>query len=212
MNFQFENDIILENSALRLRPISIADINHLLGVAISEKTLLQFSPKQVYTKALLTEYIQNAIAFRNNKTRYSFSIFSIPDNCYVGSTAFLNVSNTDDRLEIGATWIDKAFQGTGLNSQCKYLLLQYAFETLHAHRVEFKTDERNIQSRKAIEKIGGKFEGVLREHTLMYDGFRRNTFCYSIIKSEWQTVKKGIRKQIEVKQKRNSYNETIGKT
>lgn len=204
MNFQFENDIILENSALILRPISIADIDNLWSVATSEKTLLQFSPKQVYTKALLTEYVENAIAFRNNQTRYSFSIFSKPDNCYIGSTAFLNISNADDRLEIGATWIDKAFQGTGLNNQCKYLLLQYAFETLQAHRVEFRTDERNMQSRKAIEKIGGKFEGVLREHTLMYDGFRRNTFCYSIIKSEWETVKTELKQLIEAKQKKNN--------
>ena len=100
----------------------------------------------------------------------------------------MNVSNTDDRLEIGATWIDKKYHGSGLYRQCKLLLLQYVFEDLGAHRVAFSTDERNIRSRKAIEKIGGKFEGILREHTLMYDGYRRNTCCYSILKQEWKNL------------------------
>ncbi len=189
MNFNFKTDIILENDYLFLHPLSIRDINNLLDIAMADKLLLQFSPKQVFTKELLIEYINDAIELRNNQTRYSFSIFSKRENCHVGSTAFLNISNADDRLEIGATWIGKTFQGTGLNRQCKYLLLQYAFDTLNANRVEFKTDERNIQSRKAIKKIGGKFEGVLREHMVMSDSFRRNTFCYSILKNEWDAMK-----------------------
>lgn len=189
MNFKFEEDIILENNALVLQPISINDIDNLLAIATADKTLLQFSPKQVYTKELLTEYIETAIKLRNNNSRYSFSIFNKYENCYMGSTSFLNIFNTDDRLEIGATWIGKQFQGTGLNRQCKFLMLQYAFDVVNAYRVEFKTDERNLQSRKAIEKIGGKFEGVLRKHSIMYDGFRRNTFCYSILKPEWEIMK-----------------------
>ncbi|MFT3911634.1 MAG: GNAT family protein [Ferruginibacter sp.] len=189
MNFKFENDITLEDEYLLLKPISIDDIGNLLSIATADKTLLQFSPKQVYTKELLTKYIETAIALRNDQIRYSFSIFYKSYKCYIGSTAFLNISNADDRIEIGATWIGKEFQGTGLNRKCKYLLLQYAFDVLHANRVEFKTDERNLQSRKAIEKIGGKSEGILREHTLMYDGFRRNTCCYSILRNEWSGIK-----------------------
>jgi RimJ/RimL family protein N-acetyltransferase len=189
MHFNFKTDIILENDSLLLQPLSISDIGNLLNIATEDKTLLQFSPKQVYTIDLLTSYINTAIELRNDQARYSFSIFSKKHNCYAGSTAFLNISNTDERLEIGATWIGKTFQGSGLNRQCKYLLLQYAFDSLNANRVEFKTDERNIQSRKAIEKIGGKFEGILREHMVMPDGFRRNTFCYSILKTEWEILK-----------------------
>lgn len=189
MNFNFTTDIVLENESLLLQPLSVADCSNLLTVATADKTLLQFSPRQVYTKELLATYIETAIELRNNQTRYSFSIFSKKDNCYAGSTAFLNISNADDRLEIGATWIGTSFHGTGLNRQCKHLLLRYAFDTLNANRVEFKTDERNMQSRKAIEKIGGKFEGILREHMVMPDGFRRNTFCYSILKIEWDDIK-----------------------
>ncbi|AWI26330.1 GNAT family N-acetyltransferase [Flavobacterium pallidum] len=189
MKFNFDNDIILENDILILRPLSLADTGNLLQAALSDSLLLQYSPKQVYNESLLTEYIQSAIDLRTNRQRYSFSIFSKRDNRYIGSTAFLNISNTDDRLEIGATWIDKTYQGTGLNSHCKYLLLEYAFEVIHANKVEFRTDARNIPSRKAIEKIGGKFEGILREHLLMPDGFRRNSCCYGIVRSEWESVK-----------------------
>jgi RimJ/RimL family protein N-acetyltransferase len=186
VNFQFEDDIILENETVLLRPLAIPDIDHLLRIATSDKSLLQFSPKQIYTRELLTKYVENAIIERNHKTRYSLSIFSKKDNCYAGSTAFLSVSNYDERLEIGATWIGRQFQGTGLNGQCKNLLLQYAFDTLGAQRVALRTDERNIASRKAIEKLGAKPEGVMRSDTLMYDGFRRNTYCYAILKEEWQ--------------------------
>jgi len=189
MQFRFEDNIILENANLQLRPIAVTDMDNLLSIAVADKKLLQYSPVQVYTKELLAEYIERAIAARAEKMRYTFSIYSKELKRYAGSTAFMNVSNPDDRLEIGATWIDKTLHGTGINRQCKYLMLQYAFDTAGANRIEFKTDERNNRSRKAIEKIGGKYEGILRQHTLLYDGFRRNTVCYSILKQEWDSMK-----------------------
>ncbi|MEO6669853.1 MAG: GNAT family protein [Ferruginibacter sp.] len=192
MNFKFEDDIILENDTVLMRPISMNDIENLLSVATSDKTLLQYSPKQVYNRDLLTEYIETAVALRSARARYSFSIFDKRNICYVGSTAFMNISDLDGRLEIGATWIGKNFQGTGLNRQIKYLMLMYAFETMACNRVEFRTDERNMQSRRAIEKIGGKFEGFFRQHTLMYNGFLRNTACYSILKEEWMNMKQSF--------------------
>jgi RimJ/RimL family protein N-acetyltransferase len=111
---------------------------------------------------------------------------------YAGSTSFANVSNRDKRLEIGWTWIGKKFQKTGLNRNGKLLMLQYAFETLQFERVELKTDERNMASRTAIEKIGGKFEGILRSHMVVKDGFRRNTVYYSILSKEWPGVKTNL--------------------
>lgn len=189
MNFSFDEEIILENNFALLRPINKADIDNLLAIAIKDKDLLQFSPVPIYTKSLVKEYIDKAVDNRLNKSRYTFIVFDKTQNAYAGSTAFLNISNPDDRLEIGATWYGKEFQRTGLNRNCKYLLLQYAFDNLEAERVEFKTDERNSASRKAIEKIGGQFEGILRRHTLMYDGFRRNTVYYSILRSEWGKLK-----------------------
>jgi RimJ/RimL family protein N-acetyltransferase len=192
MNFSFAEDIILENAFALLRPIDKTDIDHLLPVATKDEDLLQFSAAQIYTKELLKAYIDRAVEDKISKNRYTFIVFDKTRNRFAGSTSFLNISNPDDRLEIGATWYGKEFQRTGLNRNCKYLLLQYAFDALAAERVEFKTDERNLASRKAIEKIGGQFEGILRRHTLMSDGFRRNTICYSILRSEWPELKKLI--------------------
>ena len=189
MNFSFDKEIILENTFLLVRPISENDIDNLVTVATKDKDLLQFSPTPIYTKELLKKYIDKAVDNRRNKNRYTFIVFDKIKNAFAGSTSFLNISNADDRLEIGATWYGKEFQRTGLNRNCKYLLLEYAFENLGAVRVEFRTDERNLASRKAIEKIGAQFEGILRRHTLLYDGFRRNTVCYSILKSEWSDLK-----------------------
>jgi RimJ/RimL family protein N-acetyltransferase len=184
MNFSFDKEIILENDSALLRPVNKTDLDNLLAIATKDKDLLQFSPVPIYTKDLLKAYIDKAVDNRRNKNRYTFIVFDKIQNAYAGSTSFLNISNPDDRLEIGATWYGKEFQKTGLNRNCKYLLLQYAFDDVGAERIEFKTDERNSASRKAIENIGGQLEGILRRHTLMYDGFRRNTVCYSILKSE----------------------------
>lgn len=192
MNFPFSQEIILESDRVLLRPIHITDIENLLQVATSDKDLLRYSLMPVYNRELLTAYIEKAIDERSNHLKYSFSVFDKRANAYAGSTSFLNISNVDDRLEIGSTWYGKEFQRTGLNRNCKYLLLQYPFEQLGAARVELKTDERNMASRRAIEKIGAQFEGILREHMVMYDGFRRNTVYYSILKNEWQSLKENF--------------------
>ncbi|HEY5462040.1 MAG TPA: GNAT family protein [Hanamia sp.] len=195
MNFPFDKEIILENSVALLRPLKLTDIQNLLKIAIEEKELLQYSPTPIYSEKLLTEYVEKSLNERKNKTRYSFSIFDKKKNAYAGSTSFMNISNVDSRVEIGSTWIGKEFQKTGLNRNCKYLLFNFAFGELNAERVELKTDERNNASRNAIQKIGGKFEGILRSHTLMYDGFRRNTVYYSILKNEWKDLKEGFIKE-----------------
>lgn len=192
MNFPFDQEISLENSRALLRPLQVADIDNLRQIATKEKDLLQFSPIPIYSEDLLKNYIEKAIQERKNKSRYYFIIFDKKKKSYAGSTSFLNISNVDSRVEIGATWLGSEFQQTGLNRNCKYLLLNFAFGTVGAERVELKTDERNTASRNAIEKIGGKFEGILRSHTLMYDGFRRNTVYYSILKEEWENLRKGF--------------------
>lgn len=193
MNFPFEKEIVLENTAVLLRPLKISDFNNLVNIATADKNLFQFFPKAAYSETLLRDYIDNAMEERKNKTRYHFIIFDKKKNTYAGSTGFLNISNADSRVEIGSTWIGKDFQRTGLNRNCKFLLLSYAFEELGAERVELKTDERNTASRNAIEKIGGKFEGILRSHTLMHDGYRRNTVYYGILKNEWEYLKNNFR-------------------
>jgi RimJ/RimL family protein N-acetyltransferase len=192
MNFPFDQEIILENERVQLRPMELRDAEHLLQAALSDTDLLQYSPRPINTPDLLKQYVERALDLRRGGKRYTFTVFDKRASAYAGSTSFLNIANEDDRLEIGATWYGKAFQRTGLNRNCKFLLLQYAFETLGAQRVELRTDERNMASRTAIEKIGGRFEGTLRSHMMMHDGFRRNTVCYGILKAEWEAGKERL--------------------
>jgi RimJ/RimL family protein N-acetyltransferase len=154
-------------------------------VATAHRDLVQYSPTPIYTDELLLNYIAQAIEDRKNHLRYAFVIWDKQKMEYAGSTSFLNISSKDKRLEIGHTWIGKNFQGTGLNAKVKALLLNYAFKNLEFERVEFKTDERNTTSRKALEKLGAIYEGSLRSHMLMADGFRRNSVYYSILRNEW---------------------------
>jgi RimJ/RimL family protein N-acetyltransferase len=195
MNF-IEN-IVLENDRVRLEPLDKNHLNELLPIAIKHPDLLQYSPSPFGTPELLEENISKAITSRIDKQRYPFAIFDKLNNRFVGSTSFGNISTKDKRLEIGWTWIDKELQGTGLNKYCKHLLLSYAFEKLIMQRVEFKTDNRNNQSKKAIGKIGGTFEGILRSHTVMRNGYRRDTAYYSILKHEWDSINNTIFKEIK---------------
>ena len=124
-----------------------------------------------------------------NKHVDSFSFYDKEKEKYAGSTRFAFMNWHDKVVHIGWTWIGKEFQGTGLNTNMKFLMLQYAFETLKFDKVEFRADERNMASRKAIEKIGGTLEGILRNDTLMLDGYKRSTCCYGILKEEWEAIK-----------------------
>lgn len=196
MQFNFQADIFLENQRALLRPLQPTDLENLMPAASSDPLLLQFSRAPIHTPELLQQFIDESIEERAKRVRYPFAIFDKEAAAFAGSTSFAAVSNKDRRLEIGWTWFGKTFQRTGLNRNVKYLMLQYAFEQLQFERVELKTDERNHQSRLAIERIGGRFEGVLRSHMLMPDGHRRNTVYYSILKNEWQAVKKEVFKNI----------------
>ena len=189
MDLDFSKDIQLEHERVLLRPLQENDWVNLLKVASEQKDLVQYSPYLIHTEQYLKEFINTAVNNRKNHTHYPFIIFDKQTQQYAGSTSFWNVSNKDKRLEIGVTWIGKGFQRTGLNRQCKFLLMSYAFDALEFERVELKTDERNTQSRNAIQGIGGQFEGIMRSHTLMIDGFRRSTVIYSILKSEWPNLK-----------------------
>ena len=193
MNLNFSEHIILENDRVRLEPLDKSKHFDIL-LALSEKdpTLLKYSPSPFGTPDSMEKYFDIYNRDFTAQTRYAFAIFDKKPQQFAGCTSCGNVSNHNQKLEIGWTWLSKAFQGTGLNKNCKYLILKFAFETLGFERVELKTDERNEQSKKAIKKIGAKYEGTLRSNTLMLDGFRRSTCYYSILKSEWEDVKGNI--------------------
>ena len=184
--------VILENERVRLEPLSWNHFDSLLPFAIKHPSLLQYSPVKFGSESALKEYFEKRFASKEEGTMYPFAIFDKSKNEYAGSTTYMNISNKNQRLEIGATWLGIDFQRTGLNRHCKFLLLKYAFETLDCQRIELKTDQRNEQSKTAIQAIGAKYEGCLRSHTLMIDGHRRDTVYFSILKEEWPKIKSTI--------------------
>ena len=122
----------------------------------------------------------------------SFVIVRRSDERAVGMTAYLDIHSRDRWLEIGGTWLTPEMWRTPINTECKYLLLRHAFETLGCVRVQLKTDGRNVQSQRAIERLGAVKEGVLRKHMLTRGGYQRDTVMYSIVDMEWHAVKERL--------------------
>ena len=182
------NTPTLENHFVELSLLSLSNYKNLIDIA-QQEYLVQYSPSKIDTEEDLLAYVQTAIDGINNKTTIPFIVYDKRKKAFAGSTRFGLINWKNKLLHIGWTWIGKEFQGSGLNIQMKFLMLQYAFETLNFDKVEFRVDERNIRSRKAVEKLGAKLEGILRKDTLMLDGFKRSTCCYGILKEEWMAIK-----------------------
>ncbi|MFT5217736.1 MAG: RimJ/RimL family protein N-acetyltransferase [Glaciecola sp.] len=186
----------LENERVKLSLLDLSNYKHLIEIAQQDK-LIQYSPNDISTPETLKEYVQTAVDGYYHKTSIPFVIYDKQTQTYAGSTRFGLINWKNKVLHIGWTWIGKEFQGTGLNSNIKFLMLQYAFETLEFDKVEFRVDERNMASRIAVEKIGATLEGILRKDTLMLDSFKRSTCCYGILKEEWNTIKQNIQEKIK---------------
>ncbi len=175
---------ILENNRVKLELLSLDNYKHLEPIA-QQKDLIYYSPSQISTSESLKTYVETAIEGFQNKTVIPFIVYDKIKQVYAGTTRFGLIHWKNKVLHIGWTWIGHQFQGTGLNGNMKFLMLQYAFETLEFEKVEFRIDERNQKSRKAVEKLGATLEGILRKDTVMQDGVRRSTCCYGILKEEW---------------------------
>jgi len=188
-------DLSLEDERVALSPLKQVHISELAPIGKAHPELVRYSPYLIGTREDLDQFISKRLAEKTEETSHSFIIFDKQKQAYAGSTSYLNISYHNARLEIGATWIAPDFQGTGLNKHMKYLMLCYAFETLKMKRVELKTDVRNLQSQRAMEKIGAQYEGKLRSHTLMTDGHRRDTVYYSILAEEWPKIKTQLTKE-----------------
>lgn len=195
MKLDCNTEINLEDNRVKIERLTWDHFDALLPIALTWPDLLRYSPSEFGTEAALRSYIENALHLQEQNLKYSFVIYDKHTGSYAGSTSYMHISNKDRRLEIGSTWIGKRFQRTGLNRHCKFLLLQYAFEVLQFERVAFRTDSRNAQSRTAIEAIGASYEGTLRSHMLMPDGYRRDTVCYSMLKNEWPGIEASIFKK-----------------
>ncbi|MEP0154373.1 GNAT family protein [Pseudophaeobacter sp.] len=131
--------------------------------------------------------IDRRLALQQAGSMVAFAILDASDRA-VGMTTYMNIDQINQRLEIGSTWYRKSIQRSGLNTECKLLMLRHAFEDLDAIAVEFRTHVINHQSRRAIERLGAKPDGILRAHMRMGNGSLRDTAVYSIIAPEWPTI------------------------
>jgi RimJ/RimL family protein N-acetyltransferase len=145
----------------------------------------------------LETFIQHAIQRREAGTDLPFAVIHKATGQAIGCTRLRNICMQHLKLEIGGTWYDSGFHRTGVNLEGKYLLLRHAFENIGVLRVQFTTDNRNLRSQTSLEKMGAVREGVLRRHAIMPDGVIRDTLVYSILDTEWGTVKQGIETRIE---------------
>ena len=184
--FNTNQHYILEDDAVLLRPLQATDMAHLKCFAINEPTLWQYSLVPASGVHGMATYIDAALAQRAKGLAYAFIVFDKKIQQYAGCTRFYDIQLANNMLQLGYTWYGAAYQGTGLNKHCKLLMLQFAFEQIGMHRVEFRADINNGRSIAAMKSIGGTTEGILRENCTKADGTYRTSIVLSILKSEWQ--------------------------
>ncbi|OCB77606.1 N-acetyltransferase [Flavobacterium piscis] len=196
--FSFSDNIILEDDLVLLRPLQESDVNNLLEISINEPETWKYSLVGADGKENLIKYIQSAIKNREDKKEFPFIVFDKKSQKYAGSTRFYDMNLEFKTLQLGYTWYGSAFRGTGLNKHCKFLLLQFAFETLGIERVEFRADNSNERSIAAMKSIGCKVEGVLRSHMpTINKEIRRDSIVLSILKNEWfDEVKENLKQKL----------------
>ena len=182
---------MLQGHHVDLQPLDLDDLPALYEVA-ADKALWKHIPTDCSRPDRFMESYTKSIQDRDAGIQYPFLILGRDARQIIGSTRLFDLHPQDRKLEIGWTWIAQAYWGTDVNLECKSLLLTFCFETLGARRVQLKTDELNIRSRKAIEKIGARFEGILRKDRIKEDGLSRNAAYYSIIDEEWPAVKEAL--------------------
>ena len=187
----FEQIPVLEDARVLLRPFQAGDTPALSAIALDEE-IWRYMITRISNPQELEDWVQTVNEGYRQGTRYTFMIVDKATGKLAGSTSYGNISLPDSRLEIGWTWLSRAYRGSGLNRHCKFLLLRYAFEELQLERVELKGDALNTRSRRAMQKIGATEEGILRSHTLMHDGRRRDTVYYSILRPEWEPIKHSV--------------------
>jgi RimJ/RimL family protein N-acetyltransferase len=195
---------ILTGATVRLEPLSISHVDGLVTAAVANPALYQWSPVPQSREAALA-YIDTALAWREAGKAVPFATVRIADGVVLGSTRFFDIESWawpagharhgrqfPDVCEIGYTWLTRDAIRTAANTEAKLLMLTHAFEVWQVLRVCLHTDARNQRSQTAIERIGGKFEGVLRAHRMAADFIPRDSYRYSIVASDWPAVKRQL--------------------
>ncbi len=185
--------VVLEGELVRLVPLRADHAADLWKVGQHED-LWRWMPWTLDTERDFEELVASIVAWAETCFGQGYVTEVRDGKGIVGSTTYLNADRANRRVEIGATWITPAWQRTGVNTECKLLLMRHAFEALGANRVELKTDSLNMQSRAAIARIGAREEGTLRNHMVRTDGSLRHSTYYSVTVQEWPRVQEHLRR------------------
>lgn len=197
------DDLVLQGKLVRLEPLGVHHIDGLAKAAAADPSLYQWSPVP-QGREEASKYVAIALAWREAGSAVPFAIVRAVDGTVIGSTRFWNIERWAwpsghprsghgiDTCEIGYTWLTRSAIRTGANTDAKLLMLAHAFEVWQVLRVCLHTDARNLRSCAAIERIGGKFEGILRAHRMAADFTPRDSVRFSIVTSEWPEVKERL--------------------
>jgi len=186
INFDFSTDYILEDEIVRLRPLVITDFEHLLEYSVNEPDNWKFNSGGPAGAENLKVYIDKAVKNRQDTKEYPFIVFSKIVNKYVGCTRFYNIDFERRIMEVGWTWYGKAYQGTGINKNCKYLLFDFAFSKLDMERIGLGANSKNERSINGMKGVGCTVEGIMRSRGYDANGERMDSIFLSILKNEWE--------------------------
>ncbi len=181
--------VTLMGRIVRLEPLSEIHVPELAKVGLEEKIWRYMRYGKMESVEHMSAWVHELLDLQSQGTDLPFTVIHRASGAAIGCTRYLNIDTRDRSLEIGGTWYGLDYQGTLVNTECKYLLLKHAFEDLGCIRVWFKTDLRNLRSQHALEKLGVVKEGVLRNHMILPDGTIRDSVVYSLLPQEWTQVK-----------------------
>lgn len=184
--------MIIETDKILLRPLEAGDFDAFLLLTRQDEDMWEYFSLKLSDATQLKQWVDDALQTQQAGARLPFTIIDKSSGSVAGSSSIGNIAWHDKRLEIGWSWLAPAFRSTGINRHVKFLLLQHGFEAMHFERIEFKTGVHNIRARKGLEKIGGIEEGILRSHSLLWNGNRRTSVFYSVLKDEWPKLKSTI--------------------
>jgi N-acetyltransferase len=182
-------NLSLTGHHVELRPLHEQYAEELLRAAVDAEIWRYMPVPPPRTLQAMHAIIGSALQLAERGDEVPFVIVEPASNTAIGSTRYMDIQRENRGLEIGWTWLARPYWRTAINSECKYLLLRHAFEQLGAIRVQLKTDLRNERSQQAIARLGAVREGVLREHRIMPDGYRRSSVYFSVLEGEWPAVK-----------------------
>ena len=182
---------VLYGKSIRLEPLGNTHQQGLIN-CVSDGELWMIKQTMVPFVHEIPAFIDSAVTHRQQCKELPFAIINLATEEVVGSTRFMAVNLRHRRTEIGYTFLSASAQGTGVNEEAKLLMLDFAFHKLDCRRVEFLTDSTNIQSQKALEKLGAEREGLLKQHMILRDGYSRDSLVYAIFQQDWPLKKKAL--------------------